>query len=138
MSLEYIFKFMILLVVIGVIITLVLNFKSDISNNMCSLLGTCDNQQAQGCDTEIRQGDFDSRGVAKWVKSCWSQHKNSRETCVCYSLQGSFSATKPAVEQAVTTEAGDHLAINTNFSQVHVVNVIYSLEQDKIVVNAGG
>lgn len=134
MSLEYIFKFIILLFVIGVIITLVLNFKSDISDNLCSLLGTCDGEQSKGCDTTIRKGNFDATEVAKLIKGCWSRHKDSLEDCVCYSMQGSFSATAPQVKQALTTEAKNHTEIKANLSQTQVVNIVFSLSQDNIIV----
>lgn len=135
MSLEYIFKFIMLLVVISVVTALIIQFKGDIVPDLCSLTGSCGNDQSQGCQTKIKkENDFTSAEVAKWIKSCWSQNKGGMEDCACYSLQGNFSATKTGINQSIRTEAKDHLEINVDFSQTQVANVFYDLEKDKILV----
>lgn len=135
MSLELVFKFIILLVVIGVVIGLIINFQEGIGPDVIT---PSNGDQSQECDTEIKQGDFSSNEVAKWIKSCWSQHKGGLKDCVCYSLQGSFSATESAVKQSITSSAKNQTVIEADFSQAHVVNIIYNLEKGKIMVKSGG
>ena len=109
MALDYVFKIIIMMVVVAVVIGLILTFKNQITTTIAKFLsnlwgGNTGNQFPQLIDKG--SGTFSSGEVATYIQSCYSVVSSTevaeRKTTDCYILKGNFNVDKNSIISSVT------------------------------------
>lgn len=127
MELEYIFRIAILLVVIAVVIGLILNFRSDISNTINqfiqNLLGQKTNPQFPKL-IDKGNGTFTSQEIVTYIQSCYSTITSMSAAQIppgitnCYILKGNFNANSVDILQGISDpNLRNKVTITADFSK---------------------
>lgn len=130
LSLEYIVKFIILLVALSAIALLIMHFYNQFINRDV-LPG---NGEKPPKTESIQKETFTSADVARYIESCWSKTGEESGDLVCYILQGGFSASKNDVLSQLPPSLTDKTEITTDFSGQSVV-IDFKDIGDRIVVS---
>lgn len=142
MELEYIFKIMILLVVVAVIIGLVLSFRDQISNMIKQFLQNLGGgkQTFQLKIIDKGTGVFTSKEVATYIQSCYAATTSMSAAEIpagvtnCYVLRGNFNVDKSTILQSITDSSlQDKVNISADFS-TNAVIVAYQDPEGIILV----
>ena len=107
MALEYIFKILILTVVVLVLITFVYSIvrKSEERFNFC-LPPFC-KQQPSSCETKlINKNSIDGNLLKKYLNLCLETGRNLKKDCLCYTVKLTvpFNTTKATFSNSVVDE----------------------------------
>jgi hypothetical protein len=141
MELEYIFRIIILLVVVAVVIGMILTFKDQISNIinqfLKNLVGNKQNTQFPKL-VDKGTGTFTSTEIITYIQSCYSVITAlpvaERTTTDCYILKGNFNANSAAIMQGISDSTlKNKVTISADFSK-GVAIVGYQDPQGTILV----
>jgi hypothetical protein len=132
MSLEYVFKILIMVVVLIVIIMLINQFKDQISmavqSFICKFSNTCSGSSTDQYPKSVEQDYFTSGEIATYIDDCLSTNLNIPESdqkdIVCYTLLAKnapyFRADKNSILSSVQSNLRDKVTINTDFTRQYV------------------
>jgi len=127
MALDMVVKFLIVLVVVGIVVGLFIKFSSD-SKDAVKDMFTGKNNTSSGFPKTIQQSTFSSGQVANYIESCYdtmtSLDENSQKDQTCYVLMADspFSGfvTSSGVTGAVDSKMRARVIINTTFSKDYI------------------
>jgi hypothetical protein len=134
LSIEYVIRLIILLVVLSVVTMLILNWYNNVRNP--DILP--DGNNIPPNTRVIEKSVFTSRNVAKYIDSCYRMAVEKSRDFVCYVLQGSFDADEAAVRGNVTAvpDINEQLKIRVaDFSVRQSVVIQFEDLGDKIIVS---
>jgi len=143
MALDMIVKFIIILVVAGIVIGLFIVFSQDAGDALKCFLFGCDGLTfADEYPKPINKFSFSSGEIAQYIESCYDTMSEVPEVnqsdIVCYILmadsQISSSANEEAIRESVPADIKTKIVFNTNLSKDYVRVEFRELE-DKIVVS---
>jgi hypothetical protein len=130
MELEYIFKILIMLIVVAVIIGLILTFRDQIvalTKSYLQYFGGGNNQTPQFPKLiDKGTGTFLSGEVGSYVQSCYtainSLSVDQRVTTNCYILRGNFNANQDDILKSITDSSlRDKVNITADFAKGAVI-----------------
>lgn len=133
LELEYIVKFIIMLVAAAIVMMLMWNFYNDIKGE-----SIIDGDDKVSPKTElVEQSSFNTQAVAKYVKSCWAMTGPDYDgDIVCYILKGSFEATPESVLNSLPADIKSNVNIEVaNFAYVTSVIIEFRDLGNKITVS---
>lgn len=143
MELEYIFKILIMLIVVAVMIGLILTFRDQIAaltkSYLCFFSNSCGNNQTQFPKLiDKGTGTFTSGEISTYVQSCYttinSLSIDQRVTTNCYILRGNFNANANDILQSITDSSlKDKVSITADFTKNAVV-ITYQDPQGIVLV----
>jgi len=138
MSIEYIIKIMILLVVVAVVISLIVKFKGEIQVMVKNLFGPKENNHK--FPQIIEKNSFSSGEVSAYIENCYFSMKSlpedEQEDIICYLLQSNngFSITSAMLRNKLSSELEDKVEITTEF-QKDIIKIQYQDIGNKILVS---
>jgi len=138
MSMEYIIKIMILLVVVAVVISLIVKFKGEIQVMVKNLFGPKENNHK--FPQIIEKNSFSSGEVSAYIENCYFSMKSlpedEQEDIICYLLQSNngFSITSAMLRNKLSSELEDKVEITTEF-QKDIIKIQYQDIGNKILVS---
>lgn len=122
MELEYVVKFMILLVVLVTVIGIISVFYNDIQEWWCKTIGTCGDEPVDGKTQVIKQSIFTASDVAKYVDSCWFMTgEEYNDDLVCYVLQGGMEVDEDQIAGLLRSFPAARMTVKTDFRGDSVV-----------------
>ena len=131
MSLEYIIKFLILLVVAAVVIGMLFSFSSDIKTKIRDMFG----KEKEIKTTSIEADSFSTAQIKTYMNSCWEKTgERYNKDFICYILKGDVSGvTKEDLKNSVD---GAEVVVD-DFDPTKKVTIIRFVDVgDKIVVES--
>jgi len=141
MSLEYIVKIMILLVVVAVVIGLTIKFKNDIQLLIKNIFGR---DEAKHNFPEIKgKNSFSPGEISVYIESCYSTMaslpEDEQSDIVCYLLDSldsktGFSLTRQEIMNSVSSDLKDKVEITASFGR-DIIKVEYQDIGNKILVS---
>jgi len=138
MSLEYIVKIMILLVVVAVVIGLIIKFKDDIQIFMGNIFGR---NEVKHNFPEIKgKNSFSPGEISVYIESCYSTMaslpEDEQSDIVCYLLDSKtgFSLTGQEIMNSVSSDLKDKVEITASFGR-DIIKVEYQDIGNKILVS---
>lgn len=138
MSMEYIIKIMILLVVVTVVIGLIVKFKDEIQVMVKNLFGS--NENNHKFPQIIEKNSFSSGEVSAYIEDCYSFMKSlpedEQEDIICYLLQSNngFTITNVTLKSKLSSELEDKVEIITEF-QKDIIKIQYQDIGNEILVS---
>lgn len=141
MELDYIFRILILLVVVAVVIGLILSFKDQISNMIGQFLKNLGGNKTTPQFPKLIDkgtGTFTSIEVVTYIQSCYSAINTmqvaERISTDCYILKGNFNANSAGILQGISDSVlRSKVIISADFSK-GVAVVAYQDPQGNILV----
>jgi len=88
MSLEYIAKMMIVLVVVAVVIGMIYNFRGDILEKWKVIADPDENDDTDNNAAFIEGGPFSPDDFAHFIELCWVETRDAEDSRVCFVLKG--------------------------------------------------
>ena len=126
MSLEYIAKMMIVLVVVAVVTGMIYNFRGDIMEKWKVI---ADPNVDDDIDTNaafIEGGPFSPDDFAHFIELCWVETRDAKDGRVCFVLKGTAEAgTTGAMIQGLIDEP--EIANSVDFSGVNFGDDLFSI-----------
>jgi len=128
MSLEYIAKMIIVLVVVAVVIGMIYNFRGDIMEKWKVI---ADPNEDDDIDTNAAfiEGPFDADDFAHFIVLCWVETRDAKDSRVCFVLKGTVASPGTALVDINTILAADYpeIASNVDFSDVNFGDDLFSI-----------
>ncbi|MFH0711019.1 MAG: hypothetical protein V1944_00405 [Candidatus Aenigmatarchaeota archaeon] len=146
MSLEYVFRIIILIVTVIVIIGLILNFSNDIKSAVdeftCKFF-PCSNEKNCPDKKTIEKNSFISQEISTYIQSCDSCYSSipegDQKDVVCYLLIGKtspyFQADKTVILNTLSSGLRNRTEITSSFSS-QIVKIEFKELGNKIVVSS--
>jgi len=144
MALEYIFKILIMLVVVAVIVMLIVQFSNEIRQAVqgfvCKFSNTCGGTSDE-FPKNIEQDSFTSGEIATYIDSCLSSNlakpEGEQKGIVCYTLLAAkapyFDANKDSILSSISPNIRDKVSIDTDFSK-HYIKIEFEDISNGIIV----
>lgn len=131
LSIEYVIRLIILLIVLTVLSTLILNWYEKAKNP--DIFNGNDKFQR---NTEVVEKDvFTSRDIAKYIDSCYRITGEKSKDFVCYVLQGTFEADENSVKTDLISTPPEKVVFRTDFINRQSVIIRFQDLGDKIIVS---
>ncbi len=120
MSLEYIAKMMIVLVVVAVVIGMIYNFRGDIMEKWKVIANPDENDDIDTNAAFIEGGPFSPDDFAHFIELCWVETRDAKDSRVCFVLKGTAElGTTGAIIQGLIDEP--EIASSVDFTGVNFV-----------------
>lgn len=124
MSLEYIAKMIIVLVVVAVVIGMIYNFRGDIMKKWKVI---ADPNEDDDIDTNAAfiEGPFTIEDFAHFIELCWVETRDAKDSRVCFVLKGAAEAgtSGPAIDALLEPE----IAGNIDYTGVNFGDDLFSI-----------